>query len=182
MERTCVHWCERGFPPRVATLHEWATELLRKITDDSEASLGIHWTEGFRERYSALLAVWIERLNVERTVTGNPETLGRFFGLWKELVETGGIPTSHIYNMDEKGVMLGVGHASKALVRHTKRSIDKLMSQPGNREWVTVVEVVSGDNRHLPPMVIFKGKTKDLRWPETLDIEGKYSFIFEIYN
>ena len=49
-------------------------------------------------------------------------------------METGGIPTSHIYNMNEKGVILGVKHASKALIRYIKRSIDKLMSQSENCE------------------------------------------------
>ena len=64
--------------------------------------------------------------------------------------------------MDEKGVILNIRHASKALIRYIKRFINKLISQPGNREWVTMVKIVFNNNRHLSTIAIFKEKTKDL--------------------
>ena len=59
-----------------------------------------------------------------------------------------------MYNMDEKGFLLGVHNRVKVIVRHRHRPpIEKM---DGSREWITVVECTCADNSMLPPLVIFK--------------------------
>jgi len=60
-----------------------------------------------------------------------------------------------MYNMDEKGFMIGVALRCKVICKRGRRS--PKLTQDGIREWVTVVETVSGDGRVLRPMIINKG-------------------------
>ena len=66
-------------------------------------------------------------------------------------------PEPHnMYNMDEKGFLLGLHSQANVIVRYRHRPpIEKM---DGSREWVTVVECTCGDNSILPPPVICKGK------------------------
>lgn len=66
--------------------------------------------------------------------------------------------------MDEKGVQLGVGKQTQALVDRDQKSVHQLKN--GDRELVTVIEAVSTDGEALPPSVIFKAKRQNLTWAE----------------
>lgn len=54
-------------------------------------------------------------------------------------------------------VVTGLQRAGKALV-----------TQPGNREWVTAVEAVNASGWAIPPMIIFAGKMHQATWYEVL--------------
>ena len=64
--------------------------------------------------------------------------------------------------MDEKGFMMGVALRCKVICRKHRRSAK--ITQDGSREWVTVIECVSGDGRVLRPMIINKGKAHYMGW------------------
>jgi hypothetical protein len=55
--------------------------------------------------------------------------------------------------MDEKGFMKGIGDDSKVLVPVTEEEVFSI--QPGNREWVSVIECISTNGYSLPAFVIF---------------------------
>ena len=61
-----------------------------------------------------------------------------------------------MYNMDEKGSLLGYNNWAKVIVRHRQRTPTE--TQDGSREWITVVECISAGQFMLPPMIIYKGK------------------------
>jgi hypothetical protein len=73
-----------------------------------------------------------------------------------------GIKSRDIYNMDEKGIQLGIDKRTMVLVERDQKSVQQV--EDGNRELVTVIECVSADGHVLPPSVIFKAKTRDLQW------------------
>jgi hypothetical protein len=75
-----------------------------------------------------------------------------------------GIKPHNFYNMDEKGVQLGVGKQVKVLVDHDQKTAHQLKN--GNWELVTVIEAVSADGFALRPSVIFKAKKRNLAWAE----------------
>lgn len=58
-----------------------------------------------------------------------------------------------IYNMDEKGCMKGIGDNTRVIV--PRRDLEAQSTQPGNRDWVSIIECVSANNYLLPPFVIF---------------------------
>ena len=72
------------------------------------------------------------------------------------------IQPGNLYNVDEKGFMMGVAKRCKVICCRRRR-VPRL-TQDGSREWVTVVETVSGDGRVLRPMIINKGAAHYMGW------------------
>ena len=62
-----------------------------------------------------------------------------------------------IYNFDETGFMIGK-ILSQLVITGLEGYGKKKRIQPGNREWVTVIQGVGALGRRLPPFVIFVGK------------------------
>lgn len=60
------------------------------------------------------------------------------------------------YNMDEKGFMKGIGDDAKVLVPVTEE--EGFSIQPGNKEWVSVIECIGTNGYSLPAFVIFQGQ------------------------
>ena len=68
-----------------------------------------------------------------------------------------------IYNFDETGFAMGAIATAKVITRAEYYGRRKLL-QPGNREWVTIIESINASGWVLPPYVIFKGKTYQESW------------------
>ena len=56
------------------------------------------------------------------------------------------------YNMDEIGILEGMGSNSLVLGSSECRSI--LKKQPGSRAWTSIIECISATGKALPPLVI----------------------------
>jgi hypothetical protein len=83
-----------------------------------------------------------------------------------------GIADEDIFNFDETGFAMGLTATAKVITRaeyYGKRS----MLQPGNREWVTVVESINAAGWALPPYIIFKGKVFIESWFDGLAPDWK---------
>jgi len=61
-----------------------------------------------------------------------------------------------MYNMDEKGFMMGKGERCKVICRRGRKN--GKVTNAGCREWVTVIEAVTASGIVLPPMLINKGE------------------------
>ena len=62
----------------------------------------------------------------------------------------------NIYNIDEKGFLLGMSNWAKVIVRRGRGPPRE--TENGSRGWITVVEACCSNNAMLPPMVIYHGK------------------------
>ena len=78
-----------------------------------------------------------------------------------------GISDEDVYNFDETGFQMGVIDTAK-VVTGSQRAGKALVTQPGNREWVTAVEAINASDWALPPMIIFTGKMHQAVWYETI--------------
>lgn len=72
------------------------------------------------------------------------------------------IADDDIWNMDEKGVMKGVGDNSRIIIPRNDPHANSI--QPGNREWVSIIEAISAGGISIPPYVIFKGQRIRKSW------------------
>ena len=108
-----------GFPPSHATIHYFAFRMLGYAAgSDSLNSLGIHWIRGFFHRNPSVKTLLSERLEVDRANAANPDTITKWFELFNNpIIKT--IPLEHCYNMDEAGIMEGLG-ANGLIVRAFK--------------------------------------------------------------
>ena len=62
------------------------------------------------------------------------------------------IQPHNMYNMDEKGFLLGVDNQAKVIMCH--RCSPQIEKMDGSHGWITVVECTCADNSraHLPPL------------------------------
>ncbi|KIJ70654.1 hypothetical protein HYDPIDRAFT_56045, partial [Hydnomerulius pinastri MD-312] len=114
----------------------------------------------FREWHPDLKAKWMTGLECCHAKALNCTNVSQFFQLLRELIDEYNIHPSNLYNMDEKGVQLGIGKSTRALIDHDQKTINHL--ENGDHELVTIIECIAADGTVLPPSVIFKAKKRNL--------------------
>ena len=145
-----------GWPAKIAQLRQMAIELLR--ARGNHTVLGVNWQQYFLHRHPDLQAKYSRTLDQERLFAENEEIFQHWFDLFLSMKEKHGILDEDIYNMDEKGFMMGVAASAKVVIsKHEKQAFS---AQSGNREWVSLIESICTTGRSLPLFVIFKGVNK----------------------
>jgi hypothetical protein len=159
-----------GWPVRPEQLRGMATELLHDKGDLEE--LGIHWTEQYLNRHLVLKTKYVAGLDKARAKAQDPVIIQDWFKLYRAIRLRYNITNDeYVFNMDEKGVMLGIiGKVKVIISRHEKK---QYMTEPGNREWATLIKCIllkSGPCRPRPrPWIIFKGKQHMKQWFDAYD-------------
>lgn len=137
-----------------------ASELL-KAKGDTEP-LGHNWPQHFLARNSDLRSRYVPPLDKERAVAADPERIRRYFELFKQEKDEKNIYDDDVYNMDEKGVMMGV--IAKVRVVVSRGTKHPYITQLGGREWVSLIECICSNGQVLSPWVIFKAKKQLKAW------------------
>ena len=86
----------------------------------------------------------------------NQSTVTEFFDLLMEVITKYNIQPENIYNMDEKGIQLGIGTKATVLIDWDQKTAYSI--EDGNRELVTVIEAICVDGSILHPSMIFQAK------------------------
>ena len=68
-----------------------------------------------------------------------------------------------IHNFNESGFLMGMIATAKVVTGAESRNRLKA-AQPGNREWVTVIQGVSSQGRVIPPFIILSGQYHLSSW------------------
>lgn len=95
--------------------------------------------------------------------------------LLTETIEKYDINWKNIYNMDEKGIQMGIGGRVAAIVDCDQKDVYQV--ENGNRQLVTIIETVSADGHALHPSVIYQGKRRDLEWARHNPCNARYNFF-----
>jgi hypothetical protein len=92
----------------------------------------------------------------------------------EQVVQEFGIKKENTWNMDEKGVQLGIGAKVVAIVDRDQATVYSI--EDGNRELVTVIEAVCADGTALALSVIFQGARRNPEWgrPENNPSSARY--------
>ena len=104
--------------------------------------VGIKWPSNFVQRTTQLKIRFNRRYAYERAKCENPAVIKPWFELIQKTIEQYGITDSDIYNFDETGFQMGVISTAKVVTGSERRSAPMAV-QPGNREWVTIIQGVS---------------------------------------
>ena len=147
----------RGSAPRPSTVREMANLLLEKRGTTPVISVGENWVTNFVKRHPLLSSRFSKRYNYERAKCEDPNIITEWFNLVQKTILQFGINPDDIYNFDETGFAMGLTATAKVITRREFYGRRSLL-QPGNREWVTVIECTNALGWALPPCVIFKGK------------------------
>lgn len=87
------------------------------------------------------------------------------------------VKPENMWNMDEKGVQLGIGVKVAAIVDCDQSMVYSV--EDGNRELVTIIEAVCTNRTALIPSVIFQGVQHNPEWGRP---ENNPSYVRYIIN
>jgi hypothetical protein len=85
----------------------------------------------------------------------DPETIGVWFKLVEDTKAKYGVHNDDVHNFDDTGA--------------ERRARPELV-QPGDREWVTVIQSICAAGYATPPFIIYKGRVHISAWYEEADI------------
>jgi hypothetical protein len=153
----------RGFGPRLAQVEDMANQLR---TARGKGTVGKNWAYNFVRRMPELKMRFNRKYDYQRAKNEDPEVISAWFELVRNTKAKYGITDDDTYNFDEIGFMMGIIATAKVITASERRSRPKAI-QPGNREWVTVIQGVSALGWALPPYIIFAGKNHLFAWFST---------------
>jgi hypothetical protein len=171
-EAALVEWIaemgRRGIPLHASAVAQHASVI-------SGTGVSERWVQRFRARHPELKVKWTTGLEHCRAQALNPTAVASFYDNLKSLVDKYEIAEENIYNMDEKGIQLGMGKRVRAIVDRDQKTIHQV--EDGNRELVTVIECVCADGTAIRPSVVFKGIRRNLEWGRDNPCNARYAGV-----
>jgi hypothetical protein len=152
----------RGFPPRPQYVQEMADLLL---AERDATPVGKNWTTNFIKRRTELKTKFNRKYDYKRAQCEDPIIIRGWFKLVQNTIANYGIVEGDIYNFDEAGFLMGVIATAKVVTSSESRNRPKA-AQPGNREWVSIIQGISSYGWAIPPFIIFKGANHLSTWYE----------------
>jgi hypothetical protein len=169
-EEILVRWIlsmdKRGMPLRVAAVRDMANLLIAQHREKADIQLvGQNWVRNLINRHDTLKSKYNRKYDYQRAKCEDPELIQGWFRRVRATIIEYGILEDDIYNFDETGFQMGVIATAK-VVTNTDRAGRPRTTQPGNREWVTVIESICVRGFAIPPLVIFDAKVHQSTWYE----------------
>jgi hypothetical protein len=133
--------------------------------------VSMSWVERFLHRHQDLLLLrWGPSLDRVRHQADSVEKYNSYFDILHQKMEEYKIQRRLSYNMDEKGLMIGVEAKSKRVFSKTVWVKDGARApiQDGNRAWITLLLTICGDGTTLPTSIIYPSEAYDL-WDSWVD-------------
>ncbi|EKG09198.1 DDE superfamily endonuclease CENP-B-like protein [Macrophomina phaseolina MS6] len=161
-EQTLTEWildlAARGYPPRKWMVEDTAN-MLRQLR--GKPPVGKCWVKNYVKRTPEVQIAQSKKYDYQRAKKEDPEVIKEHFRLLKNVANKHGIQDEDIYNMDEIGFLRGdIGTATVV----TAADGPRYHIQPGDRDWMTVIECINAAKRRIPAMVIAKGKVFQNIW------------------
>jgi hypothetical protein len=142
---------ERRTPPSRAMIRNFASSLASREVSES-------WVTRFINRNPThLISRWQTGMDRDRHKADSEAKYSLYFELLHDKINKYDIQPSHIFNMHEKGFMIGVTGRSKRVfdkVIYDRKGVTATV-QDGSREWVTVLACICSDGTALSPSLIF---------------------------
>lgn len=159
--------CKRDLPPSRQMIRNFATEIVGKIP-------GKKWVDRWIGYNNSKLATrWTSGIDAARKGADSAFKYNLYFELLRKKIEQYDIQPEHMYNMAEKGFMIGVLVKMKRVFSKKLYDEGKLraMLQDGNREWITTIACICGDGSALTPALIYQATTGNIQdsWLQDFD-------------
>src|SRR6478752_4268599 len=160
----------RGFPARLYFVEEMANSLL---ADRNASPVGKRWAHNFVKRQPELKTRLFRRYDYQRAKCEDPTIIRGWFRLVRNTIAKYGIRSDDIWNFDETGFMMGIIEPGTVVTGSHRQGLPKQV-QPGNREWITVIEGVNVEDQSIPPFIIGAGKDHLANWYQECDLPGDW--------
>ncbi|KAF4969921.1 hypothetical protein FSARC_2940 [Fusarium sarcochroum] len=160
----------RGFPSRLRFVEEMANSLL---ADRDALPVGKRWAHNFMKRQPELRIRFFRKYDYQRAKCEDPTIIRGWFRLVENTIAKYGIRLDDLWNFDETGFMMGM-IASGMIVTGSERLGRPKSVQPGNREWITVIQAVNAEGRVIPPFIIGAGQYHLANWYQEATLLGDW--------
>ncbi|RKL09703.1 hypothetical protein BFJ70_g16619 [Fusarium oxysporum] len=150
----------RGFPARLRFVEEIANSLL---ADRDASPVGKRWAHNFVKRQPELKTRLFRRYDYQRAKCEDPTIIRGWFRLVENTIAKYGIRSDAIWNFDETGFMMGLIMAGMAVTGSERQGRPKSV-QPGNREWITVIQAINAEGQSIAPFIIGAGQYHLANW------------------
>ena len=149
----------RGLPPNTYNVRIFAQNICKKLP-------GKNWAAGFVRRHQDLIASqYLKGFDLTRKKADNWWLINNYFELMLKKQEKYNYEPENIYNMDEKGFLIGMVQKTKRIFIKAWLEQGKLQgaAQDGNRTWITLVAYICADGTSLPPSLIYPATSGNIQ-------------------
>jgi hypothetical protein len=160
----------RGFPSRLRFVEEMANSLL---ADRNMLPVGKRWAHNFIKRQPELKTRLFRKYDYQRAKCEDLSIIRGWFRLVQNTIAKYGIRSDDIWNFDETGFMMGIIMAGMVITGSEKQGRPKSV-QPGNREWITVIQAINAEGQSITPFIIGAGQYHLANWYRECDLPGDW--------
>ncbi|OBS16237.1 hypothetical protein FPOA_13041 [Fusarium poae] len=160
----------RGFPSRLRFVEEMANSLL---ADRDASPVGKRWAHNFVKRQPELKTRLFRKYDYQRAKCEDPSIIRGWFRLIQNTIAKYGIRPDDIWNFDETGFMMGIIMAGMVVTGSERQGRPKSV-QPGNREWITVIQAINAEGQSIAPFIIGAGQYHLANWYRECDLPGDW--------
>ena len=158
----------RGVPMTYASVAQCANAISGK-------QVGGSWPKRFCKHHPDLKMKRMTGLEKARAKALNQFAVDEFFDMLANMMKEFNILPENLYNMDEKGIQLGIGARVTAMIDHDQQTVYSI--EDGNRELITVIETICADGSVLHPSVIFQGQQQNSEWGRNNPCNARFVLI-----
>ncbi|RKK10989.1 hypothetical protein BFJ66_g17414 [Fusarium oxysporum f. sp. cepae] len=132
------------------------------------------WASNFVKRQPELKTRFQRRYDYQRAKCEDPTVIRNWFRLVENTIAKYGIRSDDIYNFDETGFMMGVIASGMVVTGAERRGTAKSV-QPGNREWITVIQAINAEGRAIAPFIVGAGQYHLANWYRESNLPGDWA-------
>ena len=163
---------KRGLPPTREMVRNFGSNVAKEPVSES-------WVTRFINKHSVhLISHWTVGMYSNRHQADSEAKYRLYFNLLHHKISQYNIEARYIYNMDEKGFLIGITGRSKRVFsrRMWEKKEVRASTQDGSREWITLLACVCADGSVLPPGLIYQASSKAVQASWVEDIKaGEHS-------
>jgi len=144
--------------------------MLMRMKEESliEAPVGKQWITQFLTCHPDIACRYSSNLDHQRAYASDPNKIKDYFRKFNRLRITHNLQPEDIYNIDQKGSMMGMSAKTKVVTKVARRN--PRVTHDGKRELITNLETICGDGSSMAPFRIFKAKAgHSMGWYASLD-------------
>ncbi|KAG8356579.1 hypothetical protein FVEN_g12836 [Fusarium venenatum] len=127
------------------------------LADRDAPPVGMRWAHNFIKRQPELKTRLFRRYNYQRAKCEDPTIIRGWFRLIENTIAKYGIQSDNIWNFNKTGFMMGIMQSGMVVTGAERQGRPKSV-QPGNREWITVIQAISAEGQSIPPFIISAGQ------------------------
>ncbi|KAI7973275.1 hypothetical protein EIK77_004552 [Talaromyces pinophilus] len=166
---------ERGLPPTNSMLANFARDICGKAPGKNWAS---RWVKAHSDK---IISRYSKPLDSDRKKADSAWKYTLYFELLGQKIEKYNLAPEQVYNMDEKGFMIGINTKEKRIFSRRKYELGghKHFLQDGNREWITTIACICANGKALSPALIYMSKSGNIQdyWLQDFDSNEQRCFF-----